>query len=279
MPLAQRKRMLLAYANLARGTDKAKQDLGAFIERVVKDDHGHALKLAPIHMQWVHHLKYSWARGLKPMILAPFGHGKSSSLAVPLIAWSLGKDPNLRIKIVTNDDDSAVNRVERAKDIIESPEFRLIFPHAKRGKRWAGHKADMLRTGSSIDPSLHARGVETRGIGGRADLMVFDDVVDQKSSLDPGQRLKILNYIEQTWLSRLEPDGRVLYIGTPWHLDDATHHLMQRQGWCTLIQRVSSDCQTIEQELIGAPDPISYPQVGGPNTIPLASSGPRKSYG
>ena len=80
-------------------------------------------------------------------------------------------------------------------------------------------------------------------------------------------------------MSRLEPDGRTLYIGTPWHLDDATHHLMQRQGWCTLIQRVSSDCQTIEQELIGAPDPIAYPLVGGPLTIPLASSGPRKAYG
>jgi hypothetical protein len=269
LPLAQRRKLLLMYATMARASDAAKGDLGLFIERVVQDDHGHPLRLSPIHIQWILHLKYCWSRGLKAMIMAPFGHGKSSTLAVPLIAWSLGRDPNLRIKVITNDDSSATKRVERAKALIETAAFKGIFPGIRRGRKWAGHEIYLERTGGAIDPSIHARGILTTGVGGRADIMIFDDVVDQKNSFDSTQRSKVLQFIESTWLSRLEPDARVLYIGTPWHLDDATHHLMQRPGWCTLIQRVSQGCDVIEQELIGAPDPISYPLVGGPQTAPF----------
>ena len=67
-------------------------------------------------------------------------------------------------------------------------------------------------------------------------------------------RKKVLDLLEGTWLNRLEPDGRVLSIGTAWHQGDANHVLMQRAGWCTLIHRVSADCTRIEQEVLGARD-------------------------
>jgi hypothetical protein len=40
--------------------------------------------------------------------------------------------------------------------------------------------------------------------------------------------------------------------------DDATHNLMRRVGWCTLVQRVSADFTCIEQEVVGAVAP-GYP--------------------
>lgn len=243
--------------------------LADFIEMAVADDHGNNLVLAPMHQQWVAHLHYCWARNLKCMIVAPFGHGKSSTLAVPLVAHFLGMDPNRRVKIITNDDAGARKRVQAVKKIMESATFQKIFPECRRGEKWTDHELYLKRTGHSIDPSLHARGVLTTGIGGRADLEVFDDAVDQKNSLDAVQRKKVLALIESTWLSRLEPDAKVLYIDTLWHLDDATHHLMNRPGWCTLIQRVSGNCQYIEQELLGAVDD-QYPNVLVPGFDPLA---------
>ena len=226
-----------------------------YVEMVCRDHMGNAIKLAPIHQAWIRHVNYCWERGLRALILAPFGHGKTSSFAVPLCSWIMGRDISTRIKIVTNDDPSAAKRVGACKRTIESATYRQVFPEVRRGDRWTDHELYLKRAGySTVDPSLHARGVFTTGIGGRADRMIFDDVVDQKNSHDPAQRKKVLDLLEGTWLNRLEPNGRVLSIGTAWHQGDANHVLMQRAGWCTLIHRVSADCTRIEQEVLGARD-------------------------
>lgn len=254
----------LAAARFNQRTRLARRDLAEFAVMTVRDDHGRPLDLAPMHMTWIAHVNYCWERNLKCMILAHYGSGKSSSLACPLVAFKLGGDPNLRVKIVTNDDANATKRVIGIANIIEAPLYKHLFPNTRRGDKWTDHELYLRRSGNAIDPSVQARGVITTGIGGRADLIVFDDVVDQRNSTDEGQRRKILDTVERTWLSRLEPDAKVLWIATVWHQADATHQLMQRPGWCTLVQRVSEDCASIEQELLGAPDPQNYPQIKTP---------------
>lgn len=251
----------VAAAKLALRLKRASTDLAEFIPMVVRDDHGTPLELAPIHQQWVNHVRYCWERQLNAIVLAPFGHGKSSTLAIPLIAHVLGRDPNTRIKVVTNDDGSATKRVAAVKRILESPIYRAIFPEVRRGGKWTDHELYLERTGHAIDPSVHARGVFTTGIGGRADLIIFDDVCDQKNSSDATQRDKVFDFLEGTWLSRKEPDARVLYIGTVWHINDATHRFMQRPGWCSLIDRINEDKSMHDFELVGAID-NAYPAVG-----------------
>ncbi len=253
--------MARAVALMMRRMARAQQDFGVYVEMVCRDNVGDAIKLAPIHHAWIRHVDYCWARGLRALILAPFGHGKSSSLAVPLCSWLMGRDINTRIKVVTNDDPSAAKRVGACKRTIDSPAYRKVFPEVRRGDRWTEHELYLRRAGySTIDPSLHARGIFTTGIGARCDRIIFDDVVDQKNSTDPSQRKKVLDFLEGTWLNRLEPSGRCLAIGTAWHQGDAYHVLMQRAGWCTLIHRVSLDCTCIEQEVIGVRDG-QYPVV------------------
>lgn len=264
-----------ATARLMRRFLAARTSLVDFVETTCKDDHGSFLRCAPIHQQWVFHIQYCWSRGLKALIVAPFGHGKSSSFAVPLIAHCLGIDPNLRVKVITNDDSGARKRVAAVKKIIESKPYQLIFPRTRPGGRWTDHELYLKRPGHAIDPSVQARGVLTTGIGGRADIEIFDDAVDQKNSYDQAQRAKVLSLIESTWISRLEPDGFVLYVDTLWHLDDATHHLMQRSGWCTLIQEIAPDCSRISQRVMGTVDNdyrvITEPGVFRPEN-PLAQA-------
>jgi hypothetical protein len=238
-------------------TLKARTDLGMFIQQVGQDDQGRYLELVGVHRAWLTHLDYCWKRRLKAMILAPFGHGKSSTLAVPLVAWMLGRDSKLRIKVITNDDGNAARRVMGVSRIFDSDDFRRVFPDCEKGHKWTDHELYLRRAGHAIDPSVQAKGVFGTGIGTRADVLLFDDVVDQKNSMDMGQRKRVTNLVEQTWLSRLSPNGNVLWIATPWHLDDATHHFMSRPGWCALVQRVAEDCKCIEQEVVGAGD--DYP--------------------
>lgn len=243
-----------AAALFFRKIKRSPNDFGCFIESVVRDHMGNLLQLSHIHRAWIAHLNYCWDRGLNAVILAPFGHGKSSTLAVPLVAWALGRDPGLRAKFVTNDDESAAARVMGVAHLIESDAYRAIFPKVQRGTKWTDHALYIKREGHALDPSVQGKSVEGKGIGRRADLLVFDDVVDQINAMDSLQRKKIMSLVEGTWLSRLSPQGRVLWISTPWHLDDATHVLMQRPRWCSLVQRVSDDCTRIDQELVGAID-------------------------
>lgn len=218
------------------------------------------MELAPMHRSWIRHVNYCWSHGYRALILAPFGSGKSSCLAVPLLAHVIGRDQNVRIKIVTNDDDSASKRVGAVRKILESKIYHQVFPAVAHGGGWTGHELYVQRIGHSLDPTIHARGVFTTGIGGRCDVELFDDVVDQKNSTDALQRRRVLSLLEGTWLSRLEPDGKVLAIGTCWHQDDALHHLMQKPRWCTLKQAVSDDCTQILQEVVGGGS--DYPGLG-----------------
>ena len=246
--------LLLTRTLATRGLYECRTDIAKFISRCVRDDHGNLLGLAPMHLYWLQHVEWCWARGLRCMILAHFGSGKSSALAVPLIAFMLGQDPQLRVKQICNDDSSAKRRVGSAKQIFESENFRVAFPDARPGPKWTDHELILVRKGHSIEPSLHARGVFTTGIGGRADRIVCDDVVDQKNSMDEAQRKKVRSLLEETWFSRLEPDGQVLWIGTVWNLADATHHFMKQPGWCVLVQKISDDCNLIEQEVVVGPE-------------------------
>ena len=244
-----------ALSKIQERAKRARENFDVYVPMVCRDNFGNAIHLAAIHRAWIRHINYCWPRGYRALILAPFGHGKSSSLAVPLCSWLMGRDITARIKIITNDDPSAVKRVGACKRTIESPAYRQVFPEVKRGDRWTDHELYLRRSGySTIDPSLHARGVNTTGIGSRADYVILDDVVDQRNAMDPAQRKKVLDLLEGTWLNRLEPTGKVLAIGTAWHQGDAHHVLMQRAGWCTLIHRVSLDCTRIEQEVLGAKD-------------------------
>ena len=253
--------MARAAALMVKRMRLAQTRFDYFAEMVGRNNLGEAISLKPIHRAWIAHIEYCWARHLRALILAPMAHGKSS-LIVPLCAWWMGRDIGLRVKIITNDDDSAVQRVGAVKRTIESAAYRAVWPNVRRGEKWTDHQLYLRRLGySTIDPSLHARGIFTTGIGSRSDIIFFDDVVDQRNSADPKQRKRVLDFMEGTWLNRLEPTGRVLGIATAWHQGDANHVLMERAGWCTLIHRVSADCTRIEQEVVGVRDG-QYPVTG-----------------
>jgi hypothetical protein len=248
----------------------ARTDLAAFIELVARDEHGQPIELDYIHRAWIWHVQYCWSRNKHAQIRAPFGSGKSSTLAVPLAAFLVGQDVQTRIKFVCAGDDNATQRVAAVKDMVESVVYRHVFPHVTkdRKKKWDTHQAFVKREGNAIDPTLHARGVLTRGIGGRADYVIFDDVCDQLNSEDEQQREKIKRFGRRTWLSRLENEddvrGHALMLCTPWWPDDFSDDLMKDPNWCTLIQRVRlPDMEHYEQEVINAGDDYETAMIAG----------------
>jgi len=232
---------------------RAREHFADFAPLVTLDNLGNPIDYAPIHLAWVWHLTYCWNRGLHCVLMAPYEHGKTSGFAVPLITWLVGRNLQIRCKVISAGDANAAARVEGAKAILETPIYRQVFPGVRIGRKWTGREAFVDRKGGGLDPTIHARGVDTGGIGQRADVLIFDDVVDSDNSMEFLQRKKVKDRVHSKWMSRLNLQfGRVLWLATPWHQDDATHEIMAMTGWCTLIQRVKGTLDGYEQEVIGA---------------------------
>lgn len=253
-PLEPEGRETIAACAHLRRIQAARDGLGAFVEVCGADENGNQIELPEIHKSWIQHVHYCWERGLRSIILAPFGSGKSSTLACPLVAFLIGRNPQLRIQVVCSGDPLARRRVSAIRQILGSPAYGEVFPGVQRsGRRWSDQEFFMERRGHDVNPSVLARGVSCRGGGSRSDVTVFDDVCDQLNSTYEDRRRNVKELINGTWLSRLdEAQGRLLWVATPWHVDDATQMMINDTRSCTLIQRVSANLTQYDQEVINA---------------------------
>lgn len=258
-----RQLVLQAQASFREHIVRARGNLAAFIQLVGRDENGDPIELDYLHKAWIVHVNYAWSVGKHAFIMAPFNSGKTSTLAIPLAAFLIGQNPQIRIKIVCADDDMAKLRVASIKSIIESYEYRLIFPGIRPGKKWDMHDAFVERVGHAHDPTVQARGVLTEGIGSRCDVMIMDDVCTQKNSEKPAMRVTVKKRARGTWMSRLDgPNARVMGFGTAWAQDDYTAEVKQDPKWLTLVQAVEvPSMENYEQTVWGAPDVLAnYPQ-------------------
>lgn len=252
--LSRDQKIIAAEAAYQKTIRRARISLPHFIELCARDENGGRIKLDNIHRTWIFHVNYAWNRGKHAMIMAPFNSGKTSTLAIPLAAFLIGRNQQIRIKIVCAHDDNAKARVASVKSVIEATDYQTIFPAVRPGQKWDVHEAYVEREGHAVDPTLHARGVLAEGIGGRADIIIFDDVCTQKNSEELANRQKIKRFGRGTWLSRLDGDeARAMAFGTAWAQDDFTEDLKMDPNWCTLVQRVRlPDLEHYEQEVYGA---------------------------
>jgi hypothetical protein len=253
--------------------DRVRANYHAYAEFTLKDKDGDYIRQAAIHRVWYAHVMACWAAGRHPGILAPWGHGKTSQLVVGLPTFLVGLDPSLRTKVVCNNDSRAMERVMGISAIVRSPRYRLAFPNVRavpaekarrtgQQQKWTQHAIYLDRPGFAIDPSFHAAGILSGGIGGRCDLLVFDDIVDQKNAIDnPADREKVINNMDGTWMSRMEPDARLLFVGTPWHQSDASHVILDRPAWCVLRMYISDDFRRIEMEVYNPPPGYPLPAM------------------
>ena len=231
-----------------------------FCELILKDNCGRSLRNAELHDSWHTHIEYCWNTLRKhPVIFAPWGHGKTIQIVIGRILWELAAQPDLRVKVVCNARRAAKNRIQMLKQYIElDDDLHELFPVMTRPSRklqlpWTQHAItiECSPEARKIDPSVQAEGILTSGIGSRADLIVFDDVVDRRNALDNPRLLeKVKDNFFETWLSRLDGiEGRSLTIMTLWHKDDLGHSLMRNTEFCVLKQAISDDLTQINCEL------------------------------
>lgn len=189
--------------------------------------------LSPFHLQLQQHFLTHSEAGAE----VPRGHGKTTGLGFTA-CWLAGNDIDLRFKCVGSVLDEAEKTTVMCREVISSPLYQLIFPHAriqvgdnaKGAFRFANRKTIGMR-----DPTFEARAIMGQ-TGGRFDVLWGDDLCTLANTiLKPAERAKVKAAWEGTWLPMCdygagENEKKRLWTSwTPWHVDDvsvgwAKHH-------------------------------------------------------
>ena len=220
--------------------DIARDDINEFIELCFKDDETQE----PIVQQWFHRVMHRMMPDTEQrhaMFIMPRFSGKSQQMSVYRTVWILGRNPNLRIKIITATDGLATKILAGIRKAIESNEgVRDVFPKLtpSDNESWTTHAITVQRTSGTHHPSVEAFSVLGTGAGGRSDLNIYDDVVDLNNSImQPSLREKVKQSIRETWQPLLSAQGSELWNATPYHYQDATNDLRnsEDQEWSKFI--------------------------------------------
>lgn len=210
--------------NLEKIRKKAREDPFAFSQYMATD---FECPLEDMHKQWHEHIN----NNLYTVITSPKDHRKTTTISVERVLWELGRNRDLRIKIISHSDDLSCKILAEIKGHIskEGGKYHDIFPDItdEGALLWSASK---IRLGSSQvrkDSSIEACGVLASATGGKADLVIFDDVVSFKNAiLNPSMRQQVIDAFFGNWMDiKSGPKARIIYVATPWHRDDLTAKL------------------------------------------------------
>lgn len=166
------------------------------------------------------------------LLLVPPGHSKTTTLCT-LMAWLLGRNPNLRIMVATHTLTYSQRLIEMACTILSQPLSRHLFgdliPEPKDAIKWTSVERYIKRSDYRLkDPSLSAVAVGSSTIGGRCDLIIADDLVTQSNSLTDTMRKHIWNWWSNSLMTRFDKGGRIIMAGTRFYTGDLYGSLKEK---------------------------------------------------
>lgn len=183
------------------------------------------------HREWLDELmtyvNYE-ARGLqhKVQIEAFREAAKTEQVSIGYALWRLGKNHNLRIKVVSADDELAKSIISTAGQHIKRNEaLRTVFPSLRPDLegQWNSERIIVERSATLKDASFEAHGVLSSGVGGRCDLLIFDDICNYRNTwIQPAMKKMIITSVEDVWMKLATPTAQVIWLDTPWAPDDAS---------------------------------------------------------
>lgn len=155
-----------------------------------------------------------------------------SYIANGFVAQSCGNDPNIQILRITYADDLCQTTTKQTKSIIDSKEFREIFPRYQGVEKI--FKTDTVyqfcMCDSDDEYNLFAVTREGQSTGKRAKILLIDDLLkDDSESYNITLHKKMLDRYESTWTSRADDENlKVFLMGTMWADTDLLNIMYDR---------------------------------------------------
>ena len=190
-------------------------------------------KIWPTFIEGKHHKIYAdklqkVADGkIKRLIInMPPRHTKSEFASYLFPAWLMGRRPDLKIIQATHTAELAVGFGRKVKNLIDSDDFREIFPDiklasdAKAAGRWSTNSGG----------EYYAVGVGGALAGRGADLCIIDDPVSEQDALSPTSLDSIYEWFTSGPRQRLQPCGSIIIVMTRWGIKDLTARVIAKQA-------------------------------------------------
>ncbi|MGI4776082.1 MAG: phage terminase large subunit [Janthinobacterium lividum] len=155
---------------------------------------------------------------------------KSLCISVAWPAWLLGYDPTKRIMAASYSQILSTKHSLDCRFVINSDWYGKIFPDTVLSKK-QNQKSKFLTTLNGFRFATSVGGSAT-GEGG--DYLIIDDPHNPAQVNSPKLRNKVIDWFEQTFLTRLndKKKGAVIIVMQRLHSEDLTAHLLKNSsGW------------------------------------------------
>jgi hypothetical protein len=166
--------------------------------------------------------------------IAP-GHTKSTIVSQCFPAWVWTRRPELRMLCASTDLTLAIRDNRNCRFLIESEWYRACYGRDFHLNNTAFDMSEDQNAKSYFENdrkgSRQALSVCGKGIGKRADILIVDDAHDPREG--DAERVKVLDWHNQTWVSRLndQEHGIRIIVGQRIHDEDLCGHIL-KQGDC-----------------------------------------------
>lgn len=213
-------------ARLSLMVDQAKDCPKTFVELCLR----HEKTGEQLENQWFHE---KWQDAVtdhdQVVIHCAVEHGKTNQITVGRVLWEIGRNPNIRIAIISETSGQAKKIMAAIKANIEkNPWIRLVFPGMTPGKTWNAEAITVDRDSLGKDYTVLCSGMYGPVNSSRLDFAILDDCLDFENTRTREQREKACEWLENTVITRVVDGGKYLAVGTPWHKDDYYHQLARR---------------------------------------------------
>lgn len=185
-------------------------------------------KVVPHPIHEIYHLMIECCMNDKRhlVFITPPEHAKSFQI-VKNFEWRIGKNPALRVGIVSASEKVWKRNLNMIRTGILTSFFRQTFPGVEpeqRGSMTHGEwSQEQLYLKGQLWPCATAGPLNAAGEGWRCDVLLLDDCVTQECLKSEAERENVRDKIFQTWMNRVTDDGIAVVFNNVWHRDDAIH--------------------------------------------------------
>lgn len=180
-------------------------------------------------------LSIAWylQHGPKRSVIKAFRGAAKSWITAAYVLWLLYSDNQLKVLVVSASLARAVSFTQFCLNLLrEWPLIQHLHPEMDQKQSSQALDVAGARPDASAN-SIMAKGINGQITGGRADVIVADDVEVQTNSLTVIMREKISEAVKE-FDSVLKPGGAIRYLGTD-HDQDSLYVKLEPRGYSTRI--------------------------------------------
>jgi hypothetical protein len=173
----------------------------------------------------------------KLMIFVPPQHGKSELTSRLFPAYAFGKNPDLKLAVVSYNHPFSAKFNRSVQRYIDSTSYHDVFPdvqlNAKNVRNFS--RQNYLRNSDEFEIVGYSGGLRSVGIGGGItgnayDIVIIDDPVkDYVEASSIAFQTRNWEWYNSSLLTRLDNNAKVLIIQTRWHVHDLSGMILKKE--------------------------------------------------